>query len=110
MKNLFKLIEEFDMDFIYKLIQEEDYNKSDAVCKFIEESQEFLEESYNENINIDATLEEGFDVIQSVLSYWDTVGITKYEMFEGLKKHNEKLENRGWDREAIWRVEDVRDM
>lgn len=41
MKNLFKLIEEFDMDFIYKLIQYEDYNKSDAVCKFIEEAQEF---------------------------------------------------------------------
>lgn len=98
------------MEFLYKLIQDENHSKTMAACKFIEESQEFLEESYNENINIDATLEEGFDVIQSVLSYWDTVGITKDEMFEGLKKHNEKLENRGWDREAIWRVEDVRDM
>lgn len=98
------------MEFIYKLIQEEDYSKSNAVCKFIEEAQEFLEESYNENMNIDATLEEGFDVIQSVLSYWDTVGITKDEMFEGFKKHNEKLENRGWDREAIRRLEYVRDM
>ena len=110
MKNLFKLIEEFDMDFIYKLIQDEDYNKSDAVCKFIEEAQEFLEESYKADMDIDATLGEGFDVIQSVLSYWDTVGITKDEMFEGLKKHNEKLENRGWDREAIRRLEYVRNI
>lgn len=98
------------MEFIYKLIQDENHSKTMATCKFIEEAQEFLDESYEADINIDATLEEGFDVIQSVLSYWDTVGITKDEMFEGLKKHNEKLESRGWDREAIWRVEDVRDM
>ena len=98
------------MEFLYKLIQDENHSKTMAACKFIEESQEFLEESYNENINIDATLEEGFDVIQSVISYWDTVGITSKEIFAGLKKHNEKLESRGWDREAIWRVEDVRDI
>lgn len=98
------------MEYIYKLIQDENHSKTMAACKFIEEAQEFLDESYEADINIDATLEEGFDVIQSVLSYWDTVGITKDEIFEGLKKHNEKLENRGWDREAIWRVEDVRDM
>ena len=98
------------MEFIYKLIQDENHSKTMAACKFIEEAQEFLDESYEAYINIDATLEEGFDVIQSVLSYWDTVGITKDEMFEGLKKHNEKLENRGWDREAIRRVEYVRDI
>lgn len=98
------------MEYIYKLIQDENHNKAMATCKFIEEAQEFLEESYKNDTDIDATLEEGFDVIQSVISYWDTIGITTKEIFEGLKKHNDKLENRSWDREAIWRVEDVRDI
>lgn len=98
------------MEFIYKLIQDENHSKTMATCKFIEESQEFLDESYEADINIDATLEEGFDVIQSVISYWDTVGITSKEIFAGLKKHNEKLESRGWDREAIRRLEYVWDI
>lgn len=98
------------MEFIYQLIQDENHSKTMAACKFIEEAQEFLETTYEEYSNIEKTLEEGFDVIQTVLSYWDTIGITKKEIFNGFKKHNEKLENRGWDRKAMWRIEDVEDI
>ena len=38
------------MEFIYKLIQDENHSKTMAACKFIEEAQEFLDESYEKLI------------------------------------------------------------
>ena len=52
-------------------------------------------------------LEEGFDVIQTILSYFETRGFTAKEIAAGFEKHNEKLENRGWDRRAVWEVKEV---
>lgn len=91
--------------YIYQLEQDRDWSEYQAVLKMYEEVDEFstaINEKDEDNI-----LEEGFDVIQTVLSFFEVKGFTAKEIEAGFKKHNEKLENRGWDRRAVWEVKEV---
>lgn len=91
--------------YIYQLEQDRDWSEYQAVLKMYEEVDEFstaINEKDEDNI-----LEEGFDVIQTVLSFFEVKGFTAKEIAEGFEKHNEKLENRGWDRRAVWEVKEV---
>ncbi len=93
------------MEYVYQLIQNDDWTEQNARYKFIEEQAEFLEATNsNDDIHL---LEEGFDVIQSVLSFFEVRGFSAAEIAAGLEKHNEKLESRGWDRKALWKIEEV---
>ena len=94
------------MELIYKLIQDRDWTEQEGKYKLYEEVEEFRDALYSNN-KADI-LEEGFDVIQSVISLIDMKGLTTDEIYEGLKVHNEKLENRGWDRTAIFEVKEVK--
>lgn len=91
--------------YIYQLEQDRDWSEFQALLKIYEEVDELLvafDEEGDDNI-----LEEGFDVIQTVLSFFEVKGFTAKEIAAGFEKHNEKLENRGWDRRAVWEVKDV---
>lgn len=91
--------------YIYQLEQDRDWSEYQAVLKMYEEVDEFstaINEKDEDNI-----LEEGFDVIQTVLSFFEVKGFTAEEIAAGFEKHNEKLENRGWDRRAVWEVKEV---
>ena len=91
--------------FIYQLMQDSDWTEQNARYKFVEEQAEFLEATADEERDEEHILEEGFDVIQSVFSFFEVMGLTTEEIAVALERHNEKLESRGWDRKAIFRLE-----
>lgn len=91
--------------YIYQLEQDRDWSEPQALLKCWEEFNEFSKASADDSD--EEILEEGFDVIQTILSYFETRGFTAEEIALGFEKHNEKLENRGWDRRAVWEVKEV---
>lgn len=59
--------------------------------KLDEEVKEFKDSFLHKN-----ELEEAFDIIQIVYNILDLKGFSKSDIQEGIRAHNEKLENRGW--------------
>ena len=77
-------IENYDIskeDFIYMLIQDKDYTALDSIDKLDEEVKEFKDAIFLSPIKHNM-LEEGFDVIQSVISIFSMVGFRKEDIFE----------------------------
>lgn len=92
-------------EYIYILEQDADWTEQEAMFKLKEEVEEFQEAVAGEG---DAhILEEGFDIIQSVISYLSIRGFTRDEISDALKKHNKKLDDRCWDRHAAWEIPKV---
>ena len=69
-----------------------------TVDEQIEKVKEEVQEFYDavENKDSENTIEEFYDVIQSMLGVISIRGLEN-DLQEGLKKHNEKLISRGWE-------------
>lgn len=94
-----------ESEYIYILEQDADWTEQEAMFKLKEEVEEFQEAVEEENDT--HILEEGFDIIQSVISYLSIRGFTKDEISDALKKHNQKLDDRCWDRHVAWKISKV---
>lgn len=72
----------------------------DEIRKSREEDEEFYSAILKNDI--ENSIEEFWDSVQTKLNLLDMNGINTYFIYAGLKKHIEKLENKGYKFKSLW--------